>query len=66
MRKYVDELKNNGQVAFIHHKVLYVIYESIVEEGYMIDMYDPFNLSDDVIDGGLCTGSAEDAVEFMI
>ncbi len=62
----VKTLEEKGQVAFLRDGVLYVIYDAVVEEGYMINLHDPFDLDDgQPYDGGFCTGTARDAVEFL-
>lgn len=62
------ELKKSGSVSFEHDGLSYCITESCQEDGYSVDV---FNSGDDIdvdepIDGGLCTGSEKDAIEFMI
>ncbi len=62
----------NQSVEFKYHNLYYEIFTS-VESGYVINIYssdekdeygeyqEKFN-----VDGGLCTGSAKDAIKFMI
>ena len=62
----------NQSVEFKYNNLYYEIFAS-VESGYVINIYssdekdeydeyqEKFN-----IDGGLCTGSAKDAIEFML
>ncbi len=64
--KYEKELEEKGQVAILKDNYLYIIHDAIMEEGWMIDKYDVFDLEEGIIDGGLCTGSALDAVRFLL
>lgn len=64
--KYAKELEDKGKVAILFNGFLYVVYDSISEDGYMVDKYDPFDIEEGIIDGGLCTGSPKDAVEFLL
>ena len=61
-----QELEDDGQVAIFYNKYLYVIHWSDMNDGWYVDKFDPFDLEDGPIDGGLCTGSAQDAVEFLL
>ncbi len=66
IEKHAQILEEKGQVAFILNNILYVIHDAIVEDGYMVNLHDPFDLDEgQPYDGGLCTGSARDAVEFL-
>ncbi len=65
-------LKQNKAVEFRHNGFYYEVFESI-ESGYMVNLYssdirDEYGSYLDVylIDGGLCTGRAEDAMGFML
>ncbi len=67
------KLETEGSVEFIHNGLLFLIWESESEAGYVVDVFDPYILyesyNDEVpepLDGGLCTGSARDAIEFML
>ena len=64
--KEAKELEETGSCAILHNGYLYVITDAVVEKGYMVDKYDPYDLEDDPFDGGLCTGEAQDAVEFLL
>ena len=65
--KEIEELEEERRTAVvIDGEYLYVIYESIQEEGYMVDKYDIHDDLSEPMDGGLCTGSAKDALEFML
>ena len=64
---YAKTLEEKGEVAILFNGYLYIVYDSVQEDGYMVDKYDPFDLGgDNIMDGGLCTGSAQDAVEFLL
>ncbi len=72
-RLHAQILEQRGFVTF-YDGDLYEIHES--DGGYMVDVYeisDEGLLIDEVdarlmrpVDGGLCTGSAMDAIEFMM
>lgn len=62
-KEYVEELEKTGQVAILFNGFLYVVYESMMEEGYQVNKYDPFDIELGVIDGGLCTGTAKETLE---
>ena len=62
----------NQSVEFTYNSLYYEVFES-ADSGYVVNLYssnekdeygeyqDKFN-----VDGGLCTGSAKDAIEFML
>lgn len=64
---YASILHEERAVTFEHDECIYRIAESMQEEGWHVD-----RLKEDmdsvwyVDDGGLCTGNAKDAVEFML
>lgn len=65
-------LKLNQSVEFKYNSFYYEIFKS-TDSGYIVNVYssderDAFNgyLDVNIIDGGLCTGSARDAIEFML
>ena len=65
--KEVKELEETGRCAILANGYLYVITDAVMEEGgYLVDKYDPYDLEDGPFDGGLCTGTAKDAVEFLL
>ena len=64
--KEVKELEETGGCAILTNGYLYVITDAVLEEGYMVNKYYPYCLEDGPFDGGLCTGSAQDAVEFLL
>jgi len=71
---YLDEkishLEDNHKVIFEHNQMLYEIYYSDSNEGYMYERYDMKDfINGDALnsdDGGLCTGSPYDAVYMAI
>ena len=67
MNELAMELETKGRIAILSkdRDYLYVIYESVMEEGYMVDKYDVDDMNEPM-DGGLCTGTAEDALNFML
>jgi len=68
----VRVLKNDGSVTFELEKSYYEIFESS-EGGYAINVYSSADrdeegefIDSNMIDGGHCSGSAKDAVIFML
>jgi len=63
-------LKNYSKVIFEYDTLIYTISYSDGNDGYMYECYDLANhISGDTLeslDGGLCTGSAKDAIEMAI
>jgi len=65
-------LKNETSVEFQHNGFYYEVFES-ADTGYIVNLYS-CNKKDEngkyldkyELDGGLCTGSARDAIEFML
>jgi len=69
--RLLDELINKGyDIVFNHDELTYNIFWSDSNEGYMIDIYKSmshYNEDESLpINGGLCTGSELDALEFFI
>lgn len=62
----IKKLEETGRVAVVKDGYLYTIEESVMEDGYQVNKHDPFDDIEEVIDGGLCTGSASDALEFLL
>ena len=65
-------LQQHDEVEFIYNNLHYEIYASC-ESGYVVNIYssdekdeDDQYLEQNNIDGGLCTGSCLDAIEFML
>ena len=65
-------LRNKSSVEFKHDGLFYEIFES-ADSGYIVNVYssderDEYReyLEEHNFDGGLCSGSARDAVEFML
>lgn len=65
-------LNQNQEVEFKHKGFCYEIFAS-ADSGYVVNLYSS-NKRDEygsylnayLIDGGLCTGSAEDTIRFML
>ena len=64
-------LKNESSVEFKHNGFCYEVFES-ADSGYIVNVYSS-DIKDDneyieanLLDGGLCTGSPRDAIEFML
>ncbi len=70
--KLADILKKDTYVEFDYNNLFYEIFES-ANGGYMVNLYssnekdeDGEYLEDNIVEGGLCTGSASDAVWFLV
>ena len=70
--KLSDILEKDKSVEFKYDNLFYEIFESC-DTGYIINLYSSDEKDEDGeyleinnIDGGLCTGSASDAVWFMV
>jgi len=64
-------LEHHQELEFVYNKLHYEIFSS--ESGYAVNIYSSGEKDEDgdypeqnIIDGGLCTGSARDAIEFML
>ena len=65
-------LKNESSVEFKYNGFYHQVFESS-EGGYVVNVYsnsqrDEYGelLDDNIVDDGLCTGSAKDAIKFML
>ena len=64
-------LKNKNIVEFKHNDFYYEVFKS-AESGYVVNVYSSDDKEEDelveanIIDGGVCNGSAKDAIEFML
>ena len=70
--KLADILEKDKSVKFKYNNLFYEIFESC-DSGYIINLYssnekdeDDEYLEKNLVDGGLCSGSASDAVWFMV
>jgi len=65
-------LNSHNTIEFQYNNFYYEIFES-VESGYIVNLYSN-NIKDEdgnyfdkyIVDGGLCTGSAKEAIKFML
>jgi len=64
-------LEHNQEVEFVYNNLHYEIFSSV--SGYAVNIYssgekdeDGDCLEQNIIDGGLCIGSSQDAIEFML
>ena len=62
----------NQSIEFAYNSLYYEVFES-ADSGYVVNIYSSNEKDDEgefievnLIDGGLCTGSAKDAIEFML
>ena len=69
---FVKTLESEESVEFIYNEFYYEIFESS-GTGFMVNVYSDNEKDEDgdyldkhLIDGGYCSGSARDAVEFML
>ena len=65
-------IQQGKKVEFMHNQHYYEIFTSAIE-GYVINVYsdnskDKYGeyLQKNILDGGICSGSAEDALVFML
>ena len=65
-------LKSENIVEFNHNELYYEVFLS-ADSGFVVNLYSSDRrdsegelIEADIIDGGLCTGSAKDAIEFML
>ena len=70
--KLSDILEKDKSVKFKYNNLFYEIFESC-DSGYIVNLYSSNEKDEDGeyleinnVDGGLCTGSASDAVWFMV
>ena len=70
--KLADILEKNKSVEFKYNNLFYEIFESC-DTGYIVNLYSSNEkdehgeyLEINNVDGGLCTGSASDAIWFMV
>lgn len=66
-------LEENKAVEFVYNEFYYEVFESSSSDGYIVNVFsddekDEYGeyLEKNEVDGGLCSGSARDAVEFML
>jgi len=57
-------LKLNQSVEFAYNGFFYELFES-ADSGYVINVYSS-NAKDNLVDGGLCNGSARDSMETIL
>lgn len=72
IKELADILRCNKFLEFQYKESYYHIFES-ADLGYVINVYSSKEKDDNgdylecyLIDGGLCTGSAKDAIEFIL
>jgi len=65
-------LKLNHSVEFTYNNLYYEVFES-ADSGYIVNVYSSNEKDDEcefieanLVDGGLCIGSAKEAIEFML
>lgn len=72
IKELADILKTNKSLEFQYKNLHYQIFESS-ELGYCVNVYSSNDkdengdyLDSNLVDGGVCTGSAKNAVEFLL
>ena len=71
-KKLEAALENGETIEFKYNGLFYEIFESVSNEGYIVNVYssaekiDGEYLEDNLVDGGLCSGGAENAILFML
>ncbi len=72
IKAYSKMLESGKTVEFIYNGFYYEIFKS-ADNGYIVNIYsnderdeDGYYLDKHIIDGGLCSGSAENAIVFML
>ena len=70
--KLSEILEKEKSVEFKYNNLFYEIYESC-DTGYIVNLYssnekdeDDEYLEENLVDGGLCSGNASDAIWFMV
>ena len=70
---FVKTLESKKFVDFSYNEFYYEVFESSCSDGYIVNVYTDNEkdengsyLEKHEVDGALCTGSARDAVEFML
>ena len=65
-------LELNQNVEFTYNNLYYEVFES-ADSGYVVNLYSSDEKDEDeqyieanLVDGGLCSGRAKDAIEFML
>ena len=65
-------LKSESSVEFKHNGFYYEVFKS-ADSGYIVNLYSSNEKDEDeqyieanLVDGGLCSGSEKDAIEFML
>ena len=68
-----DTLENGETIEFKYNGLFYEIFEFVTSAGYIVNIYSSDEkdendeyLEENLVDGGLCSGSAEDAILFML
>ena len=69
---FTKTLEDTRTVQFPYNEFYYKVFKS-ADSGYVVNVYaddekdeDGFYLDKHILDGGLCTGSPRDAIEFML
>lgn len=69
---FIKTLEDNKTVHFTYNEYYFEIFESVANSGYVVNVYSSDEKEDDeyiesnLLDGGTCTGSALDAIYFML
>lgn len=73
IKSFVKILEDNKTVNFSYNEYYFEIFESVTDSGYVVNVYSSDEKDEDedyldkhLVDGGICTGSALDAIHFML
>ena len=72
IKSFVKTLEENKTVHFSYNEYYFEIFESATDSGYVVNVYSSDEKEDNeyieanLLDGGICTGSALDAIYFML
>ena len=70
--KFTTALENNQPIDFKYNGFYYEIFQSLNDDGYIVNVYstnekkDGSYIEKNLVDGGLCSGTAKDAIYFML
>ncbi len=72
IKSFVKILEDDKTVNFSYNEYYFEIFESVTDNGYVVNVYSSDEKDDDgyieanLLDGGLCTGTPRDAIEYIL
>jgi hypothetical protein len=72
IKSFIKILEDDKIVHFSYNEYYFEVFESVTDSGYVVNVYSSNEKEDDeyieanLLDGGTCTGSALDAIYFML